>query len=145
MPSLDIGGQHTALHLDIYDEWLRFLRRVQSMFVPVAPVRALSHISPDGEFLYESKRLADDTSASEPSISSATRSIKQRALLPQVSPVGSSPVTTVAPTTALARTRALISAMKAAVNTLPQFHLVPVFSASVEIRTDTTPNATAKP
>lgn len=54
--SLDRGGQHNALSLDIYDASLTFLRRVESIFgaadvvVPVA-------ISPDGQYLYHKSSL----------------------------------------------------------------------------------------
>lgn len=48
--SLDRGGQHNALSLDIYDASLTFVRRVESIVAPGAVVPAA--ISPGGVYLY---------------------------------------------------------------------------------------------
>jgi hypothetical protein len=50
MFSLDRGGQHNALSLDIYDASLTFVRRVESIYTSGAVPAAA--ISADGEYLY---------------------------------------------------------------------------------------------
>lgn len=51
MVSLDRGGQHNGLSLDIYDASLTFLRRVESIY-GASPVGVASSVSADGEYLY---------------------------------------------------------------------------------------------